>query len=322
MLPWAPPSRLAALCFACAWAAASRVSDDDADLETDVPAQDDPDRLQSGVPCDQWDAAESVCWFRRQVGDTLTLWLRSGGSGSVVWRRRYRALDESRGDALVTLRRDNAPWNVALGAGELRISPITDSDLEPNSWEASAGPLGNISFRISILALDLGPVFRGDQVTLHIEHFLTLPLESLQFRWELEGGVPLAANMKVSPSGRSLRITGLRRSQGGVLACSIFSSTGLLVARRRFLVREPQEEPLPEIQSRLVLAETKRVKRSVLRARRRPHRDPNDGMLLSRCSRATQCSLHAQCSRDSGYCLCADGYLGNGLFCWEDERPS
>ncbi|CAN7994285.1 unnamed protein product, partial [Ixodes pacificus] len=257
-----------------------------------------------------------------QVGDTLTLWLRSGGSGSVVWRRRYRALDESRGDALVTLRRDNAPWNVALGAGELRISPITDSDLEPNSWEASAGPLGNISFRISIIALDLGPVFRGDQVTLHIEHFLTLPLESLQFRWELEGGVPLAANMKVSPSGRSLRITGLRRSQGGVLACSIFSSTGLLVARRRFLVREPQEEPLPEIQSRLVLAETKRVKRSVLRARRRPHRDPNDGMLLSRCSRATQCSLHAQCSRDSGYCLCADGYLGNGLFCWEDERPS
>ncbi|EEC18470.1 ribosomal protein L14, putative [Ixodes scapularis] len=85
-------------------------------------------------------------------------------------------------------------------ASSLRISPITDSDLEPNSWEASAGPLGNISFRISILALDLGPVFRGDQVTLHIEHFLTLPLESLQFRWELEGGVPLAANMKVAVS--------------------------------------------------------------------------------------------------------------------------
>lgn len=124
-------------------------------------------------------------------------------------------------------------------------------------------------------------------------------------------------SFQVSRSGRSLRVTGLRRSQSGVLACSVFSSTGLLVARRRFRLREPQEEPLPEVQNHFLVSfpSKSRVKRRI-RRRHRP-RDPNDAQLLSRCSRPTQCSLHAECSQESGYCICQQGYQGNGLFCWE-----
>ncbi|XP_077531019.1 uncharacterized protein LOC144143077 [Haemaphysalis longicornis] len=271
---------------------------------------DDEDRaLLSGVPCDEWDAVSGTCFFRRQVGDTLTLWLRSsaGNAGRVTWRRRYRALDRSRGDAVVELRADTAPWNVALGAGELRISPITDSDLEPNSWDASVASLGNISFRVALLPVDLGPVFRGDQVTINLEHFLTLPLESLHFIWDWDDQ-PLATNMRVSRSGRSLRITGLRRSQGGLLTCSVFSSTGLLVARRRFRLREPVEEPLPELQGPFQMG---RAKRSV----KPPVQDPTDSRLLAPCTRHTQCGLHATCH--SGFCVCGTAYVGNGLFCWE-----
>ncbi|XP_077494174.1 uncharacterized protein LOC144104837 [Amblyomma americanum] len=288
---------LAAAAAAAVWLAAA------------LPNEEDVRALLPGVPCDEWDAASGTCYFRRQVGDTVTLWLRSSGSGvgRVSWRRRYRALDASRGDAVVELRPETAPWNVAMGAGELRISPITDSDLEPNSWEATAGSLGNLSFRLELLPVDLGPVFRGDQLTVNLEHFLTLPLESLHFRWDWDYQ-PLATNMRVSRSGRSLRITGLRRSQGGLLACSVYSSTGLLVARRRFRLREPIEEPLPELQSPFQLQG--RVKRH---ADRPP--DSSDSRLLAPCSRHTQCGLHASCR--SRYCVCGAGYLGNGLFCWE-----
>lgn len=278
-----------------------------------------PDQLEEnrallpGVPCDEWDASTGTCFFRRQVGDTVTLWLRSAGTGvgRVTWRRRYRSLDGSTSrDAVVELRPDTAPWNVAIGAGELRISPITDSDLEPNSWEALAGPLGNLSFRLELLPVDLGPVFRGDQLTVNLEHFLTLPLESLYFRWDWDYQ-PLATNMRVSRSGRSLRITGLRRSQGGLLACSVYSSTGLLVARRRFRLREPIEEPLPELQSPFLLQQPTggRAKRAALQV------DTTDSRLLAPCTRHTQCGLHASCR--ARYCVCGAGYVGNGLFCWE-----
>lgn len=288
---------------------------------------DTPHAVHSAVPCDDYEVDSNTCWFKRQVGDTLTLWLRvtKPGVHRVLWRRRYRGLERS--DALVVVRPDNAPWNVALGGGggELRISPITDTDLDRNSWEATVGPLnssfvlGNITFRISVLAIDLGPVFRGDQVTINMEDFLTLPLESVQFKWELEGNDELASNMRVSQSGRSLRITALRRSQGGIISCSVYSDTGLLVARRRFRIREPHEEPLPEVQGRFQMYRRRR-RRNKRRARRRM--DTNDGCLLSRCSRATQCSLHADCSKDSNYCVCGHGYVGNGLFCWESTHGS
>ncbi|KAH7933894.1 hypothetical protein HPB49_018944 [Dermacentor silvarum] len=289
-------------------------------LAAALPDQEDDRALQPGVPCDEWDASTGTCFFRRQVGDTVTLWLRSAGTGvgRVTWRRRYRALDGSSshgsGDAVVELRPDTAPWNVAIGAGELRISPITDSDLEPNSWEAVAGPLGNLSFRLELLPVDLGPVFRGDQLTINLEHYLTLPLESLHFRWDWDYQ-PLATNMRVSRSGRSLRITGLRRSQGGLLACSVYSSTGLLVARRRFRLREPIEEPLPELQSPFQLQQIgSRVKRGVVEA------DTTDSRLLAPCTRHTQCGLHASCR--ARYCVCGAGYVGNGLFCWESAAAA
>ncbi|XP_064487739.1 uncharacterized protein LOC135399932 [Ornithodoros turicata] len=294
---------------------------------TPSPVEEVTHAVRSAVTCDDYDSSTNTCWFRRQVGDTLTLWLRVARPGvhRVLWRRRYQGLERT--DALVVVRPDNAPWNVALGGGggELRISPITDTDLDSNSWEAAVGLLngsstvGNITFRIVVLAVDLGPVFRGDQITINMEDFLTLPLESLQFKWELEGNDALPSNMRTSPSGRSLRITALRRSQSGIISCSVYSDTGLFVARRRFKIREPQEEPLPEMQGRFQMYRRRR-KRNKRRARHRL--ETNDGSLLSHCNRPTQCSLHAVCNKETSYCVCVRGYVGNGLFCWETTRSS
>ncbi|GBM55466.1 hypothetical protein AVEN_27825-1 [Araneus ventricosus] len=71
--------------------------------------------------------------------------------------------------------------------------------------------------------------------------YISLPLENMHYVWYMEKDSEfdaLPSNMKGSPSGSVLTISELRKEQEGVMTCAVYSNLGILVAKKRFLIKE------------------------------------------------------------------------------------
>ncbi|XP_076330970.1 uncharacterized protein LOC143236552 [Tachypleus tridentatus] len=219
-------------------------------------------------PCDHVTYCKHTitCWFDRQVGDSVTLSLKPKCTNDntvddnnqfiIIWQRLYKVRKKTEHVA-VNITADKAPWNIEVDSGgqELRISPLTNTDIDFNSFRGSLycittgnsttthRNIGNITFRFNILAIDIGFVYPGEELMINIENHITLPPEGIIIDWRLERNrsrlEDLPSNMKISESGRSLSIRELRSHEHGVIVCSMFSSRNVFIAKRRFLLRQP-----------------------------------------------------------------------------------
>ena len=84
-------------------------------------------------------------------------------------------------------------------------------------------------------------MYIGETLDLAIESFVTLPMKSLNYHWytEKEGEhATLPSNMRVSPSGETLRISELRQEQEGIITCSIYTNKNIHATKKRFLIKE------------------------------------------------------------------------------------
>ncbi|GFQ94508.1 EGF-like domain-containing protein [Trichonephila clavata] len=89
----------------------------------------------------------------------------------------------------------------------------------------------------------MGKVYAGEEINIYMENFITLPEGgSYVFDWMLEGEfrkpIPLPSNFKLSTSGRSIKVKELKKFQTGIIACIMYSPTGIAVAKRRFSIQK------------------------------------------------------------------------------------
>ncbi|GBO10643.1 hypothetical protein AVEN_29623-1 [Araneus ventricosus] len=153
----------------------------------------------------------------------------------------------------IFIRKENTqdpPWNVVIGSEgrELRISPITESDINENYFTAVAhfqrgAPIRKLHFAIQVMPTDIGVVYPGDTVTIHMPSYVSLPAESMIYKWHLEREPPsLSSNMQASRSGASLMISELRKEQEGILTCRVFTNIGIFATQKRFLIKNVESE--------------------------------------------------------------------------------
>ncbi|GFT72512.1 uncharacterized protein NPIL_274191 [Nephila pilipes] len=73
--------------------------------------------------------------------------------------------------------------------------------------------------------------------------FVSLPSESMTFRWFLEKDPDvLPSNMQASSTGAVLTVSELRKEQEGVIACAVYTNLGVLATQRRFLIKEVNQD--------------------------------------------------------------------------------
>ncbi|GFR28094.1 uncharacterized protein TNCT_247071, partial [Trichonephila clavata] len=150
---------------------------------------------------------------------------------------------------------ENPLWNIVIGSKghEMRISPITEIDIDFNSFSATVlshrsvprqfeekPPVEKLNFRIRVMALDQGFVYPGETLMLNMKR-VNLPPTSMKFKWYLErdgeyGTLP--SNMRLSPSGGVLTISELRKEQEGILVCAVFTNKDYFATKQRFLIKE------------------------------------------------------------------------------------
>ncbi|GFY79280.1 uncharacterized protein TNIN_18541 [Trichonephila inaurata madagascariensis] len=217
-----------------------------------------PMLLKPTYPCDEWDLKRRTCFVNRNIGDTVTFVLTKGGGKKSIprinWKQEFhiRGQSQRRQLNLSSGTSGNPTWNIVIGNRglELRLSPITEMDVDPNSFSATLDNLdvnmartsyGKISFRIRPIPIDMGFVYPGETLILNIESYITLPTESLRYVWYMEkdrelGTMP--SNMKTSLSGTTLQISELRKEQEGIMACAIYTNLDILIAKKRFLIKE------------------------------------------------------------------------------------
>ncbi|GIY44564.1 uncharacterized protein CEXT_776031 [Caerostris extrusa] len=136
---------------------------------------------------------------------------------------------------------------VGSGGSELRISPITEIDIDFNFFTAEVRyqfgpPSRKIHFKVRAMAIDQGLVYPGAYIMLNMPTFVSLPSESITFKWYLEKEPNiLPSNMQASPSGSVLTISELRKEQEGVVACAVYTNLGILATQKRFLIKQVDE---------------------------------------------------------------------------------
>ncbi|GIY54288.1 uncharacterized protein CDAR_523201 [Caerostris darwini] len=143
----------------------------------------------------------------------------------------------------------NPPWNMVVGSGgsELRISPITEIDIDFNFFSAEVRyqfgpPTRKIHFKVRAMAINQGLVYPGAYIMLNMPTFVSLPSESITFKWYLEKEPNiLPSNMQASPSGSVLTISELRKEQEGVVACAVYTNLGILATQKRFRIQQVDE---------------------------------------------------------------------------------
>ncbi|GFX81839.1 uncharacterized protein TNCV_2570391 [Trichonephila clavipes] len=214
--------------------------------------------LKPTYPCDEWDRKRRTCYVNRNIGDTVTFVLTKGESKRSIprinWKQEFhiRGQSQRRQLNLSAGASGNPTWNIVIGnrGQELRLSPITEMDVDPNSFSATLDnveeniartPYARISFRIRPIPIDMGFVYPGETLILNIESYITLPPVSLRYVWYMEkdrelGTMP--SNMKTSLSGTTLQISELRKEQEGIMACAIYTNLDILIAKKRFLIKE------------------------------------------------------------------------------------
>ncbi|XP_042902964.1 uncharacterized protein [Parasteatoda tepidariorum] len=209
--------------------------------------------LRPAFSCDEWNLDSGTCFLDRNVGATITLALKFGTDKnhlpSVVWKQEFHLLSGEKTKEFM-INPDTSPWNIVIGnkGYEFRISPITEQDVDFNYFSVNLAQsekvfhpkVKKLNFRIRIVPINLGFLYLGETITLNIDSFISLPAESIKYRWYVEkngerGTLP--SNMKKSLSGRVLTISELRKNQEGIVACSIYSNLNVSVAKRRFLIK-------------------------------------------------------------------------------------
>lgn len=206
--------------------------------------------LKPSFECDRWDSKTRTCWVDRNTGGTVTFSLTTSvrrRSSQIVWRREF-AQGESPIMMEYILNPEKPSRNLVIGKNghELRISPITEIDVDDNLFSASfagnsSAETAKVNFRIRIMAEDLGFVYVGETIDLSIESYIALPFESVTYDWytEKEGEIAtLPSNMRVSANGQTLRISELRQEQEGIIACSIYTNRNVHATKKRFLIKD------------------------------------------------------------------------------------
>ncbi|GIY46889.1 EGF-like domain-containing protein [Caerostris darwini] len=91
-------------------------------------------------PCDEWDKHTRTCWLDRNVGDTVTLVLafHSKDNPMVQWSQEFHVFQSPRTEKYI-IDEENPLWNIVIGSKghEIRISPITEIDIDFNYFKAS-----------------------------------------------------------------------------------------------------------------------------------------------------------------------------------------
>ncbi|GIY69073.1 EGF-like domain-containing protein [Caerostris darwini] len=223
--------------------------------------------LRPAYPCDQWDGKSRTCWLNRNVGDTVTFVLafRKKTNPEIQWSQQFHVFQSGKVKQYI-IDPENSLWNIVIGSRghEMRISPITEMDIDFNSFKATiVGPRSSVSrsllgglkstttvhFKIRVMALDQGFVYPGETLSLNMRR-VNLPPSGMTFKWYLEkdgesGTLP--SNMRLSPSGAVLTIAELRKEQEGVLACSVFTNMNVFATKRRFYIKELNESKLVKV---------------------------------------------------------------------------
>ncbi|XP_055941668.1 uncharacterized protein LOC129971716 [Argiope bruennichi] len=227
-------------------------------LLTEEKAKEEDIQVNYGSPCDFSDN-NSSCWYEREVGDTLTLDVNITSSKdenafAVRWKRMYQKYKQKQ-CVYIKLETERLPWNMVLGSAnrELRIDPVTNTDLDPNAISAKVFLVSRkdgkktyllireLIFRIQIPATDMGSLYPGEEINVNLENFVTLPENgNFLFDWKMERSDgktrTLPSNFKKSTSGRSVVVKEFKRAQAGIIVCVVYSSTGIAVAKRRFSI--------------------------------------------------------------------------------------
>ncbi|GBM93584.1 hypothetical protein AVEN_150849-1, partial [Araneus ventricosus] len=211
--------------------------------------------LKPAYPCDEWSQEKRICFLNRNVGNTVTFVLatpppHTAGRIRVEWHQEFATLDPKK-KRTYHINPKDPPWNMVIGSGghELRVSPITEIDIYSNYFTAIVHyqygtPNRKLHFVIRAIFIDVGLVYPGATMTLHVPSFVSLPSEGMTFNWTLNGGPGsiLPSNMRPSPSGASLRISELRKEQEGIVACSVYTNLGFHAIHLDFSIRKVESD--------------------------------------------------------------------------------
>ncbi|GBN96539.1 hypothetical protein AVEN_48284-1 [Araneus ventricosus] len=208
--------------------------------------------LKPAYTCDRWFQKKRLCEEWRNVGSTVTFALATPppemvGRVRIEWFQRFHFLNQTAKEKNITysINPKDPPWNMVIGSEgrELRISPITESDIMVNYFIAVAhfergSPKRKLNFAIQAMPTDIGLVYPGDTVTIHMPSYVSLPAESMTYLWQMEGvSIFLPSNMRPSRSGASLTVFELRKEQEGILACAVFTNLGIFATQKRFVIK-------------------------------------------------------------------------------------
>ncbi|GBM93586.1 hypothetical protein AVEN_150851-1 [Araneus ventricosus] len=260
--------------------------------------------LKPAYPCDEWLQASRICFLKRNVGNTVTFVLATPppektGRVTVEWRQEYATTDPDRYKTY-NINPKYPPWNMVIGSGgyELRVSPITEIDVYANFFTAVVHfqygtPVRKLHFAIRALIVELGPVYPGATMTLHVPSFISLPLEGMTFKWELERDLTslvksLPSNMRPSPSRASVRVSELRKDQEGIVICSVYTNLGVLIGGIGFNIERVESD-----NNQLVFVDTRPLHKSKSRKKRSPQFDEPQEPLNSPQVAAAETINHA-----------------------------
>ncbi|KAG8186484.1 hypothetical protein JTE90_009239 [Oedothorax gibbosus] len=249
-----------------------------AELKAELQREETAGELMPAYACDDWFPNNRTCWLNRNVGSTVTFVLRlAEGSKNIPiqWRKEFHVLS-SKKRTIFPIDSGKVPWNmvVAKKGHEFRLSPVTESDIDSNSFSAvvismntksvSGQAHHKVNFRIRVHPIEQGFLYPGEPVTLNIRRTVTLPQEAVRFRWYRESedsdefSNSLPSNMrKKGKDGETLVMSELRPRHSGVIACSVFTNLGIFATKQRFLINVSGSDP-SRFTSSSVLAHKKR----------------------------------------------------------------
>ncbi|GIX81233.1 EGF-like domain-containing protein [Caerostris extrusa] len=297
-----------------------------------------------GTPCEVKEG--DSCWYEREVGDTLTLTVNitsdlDDDTFDVTWRRMYDKYNKKR-KVLIKIEPAKKPWNMVLGSAnrELRIDPVTNTDMDPNGISAkvytTASEEGKtkrmlikeLKFYIQIPLTDMGIIKSGDYLRINLKityHFLNLA--SFFFDWYIEISQGkrkvLPSNFKVSTSGRTVQVTGLKQKQKGIIICIVYSPTGIAIAKRRFNMKGSKQRGEVHYVDPVVTVVTDYF----LTFSAPQDFQPNCSIDLD-CGEGAVCvlpqghkaSVKVDEKDHKGYCYCKPEYFGDGFKCTKIPR--
>ncbi|XP_042903069.1 uncharacterized protein [Parasteatoda tepidariorum] len=229
------------------------------DLLKEKPLRKIIEELRPGYPCDDWDPKERTCIFDRNIGDSVTFVLdipqkKFDNSLHIVWMQEFEIM-KSKTRKNFTIDPTSPPWNMVIGskASELRLSPITELDIDFNYFSATVNngedtelpTKRKVIFKIRVMPIDQGTLYPGAFLMLNMLSSVSLPESSMTFKWYMEDDnemKSLPSNMRVSSTGGLLTISELRKEQQGIMSCAVYTNLNVFATKKRFLIKSVSQE--------------------------------------------------------------------------------